>query len=185
MQTLPADPVSGYRPFPDVARRNVMQATLEVPTMIRTLDLPSRGRILEIGCGRGVALPVLTRLLQPDLLIGVDIDESLLDVARDRVRTTGIAATLWNADVRALPFDDAAFDLVIDFGTCHHISQPARALREIVRVLRSGGLFACETVSSQLLSHPIRSRGRRLPWRAVPELRTVRDAILWKARRRH
>jgi ubiquinone/menaquinone biosynthesis C-methylase UbiE len=115
----------------------------------------------------------------------VDVDESLLDVARGRVRTTGIAAALQNADVRALPFEDAAFDLVIDFGTCHHISQPARALREIVRVLAPGGLFVCETVSSQLLSHPVRTRGRRLPWYVAPELRTVRDAVLWKARRRH
>jgi hypothetical protein len=57
-------------------------------------------------------------------------------------------------------------------------------LGEIVRVLRPGGLFVCETVTSQLLSHPFRSRGRRLPWKAVPELSVVRDRLLWKTRRR-
>jgi hypothetical protein len=40
----------------------------------------------------------------------------------------------------------------------------------------------CETVSSQLLSHPLRTRGRRLPWASVPELRLERQAILWKSR---
>jgi len=85
---------------------------------------------------------------------------------------------------RQLPFDDGAFTLVIDFGTCHHIARPEEALREVVRVLVPGGLFVCETVTSQLLSHPFRTRGRRLPWRSAPELRTERDAILWKARRR-
>jgi hypothetical protein len=39
-------------------------------------------------------------------------------------------------------------------------------------------------VSSQLLSHPMRTRGRRLPWHAVPGLRVTRQAILWKARRK-
>jgi hypothetical protein len=48
--------------------------------------------------------------------------------------------------------------------------------------LRPGGLFVCETVSSQLLSHPLRTRGRRLPWASVPELRLERQAILWKSR---
>ncbi|MGH7535682.1 MAG: hypothetical protein ACREMG_08865, partial [Gemmatimonadales bacterium] len=42
--------------------------------------------------------------------------------------------------------------------------------------------FISETVSSQLLSHPLRTRGRRLPWAAVPELRLERQAVLWKSR---
>jgi ubiquinone/menaquinone biosynthesis C-methylase UbiE len=46
------------------------------------------------------------------------------------------------ADVRSLPFDDESFDTVFDFGTCHHISAPVRALGEIARVLRPGGTAA-------------------------------------------
>lgn len=184
MQTVSAGPPLDYRPFPDVARRNFMQATLEIPIMIHALRLPRGGSVLEVGCGRGVALPAFARLLAPRRLVGVDIDAAVLAVARTRVAEAGISAELETADARALPFPDASFDLVIDFGTCHHISRPDHALREIVRVLRPGGLFACETVSSQILSHPIRTRGRRLPWHAVPELVTERDAVLWKCRRR-
>lgn len=173
-----------YRPFPDVGRRNFMQETLEIPAMVRALRLPRGGRILEVGCGRGIALPPLARLLSPEQLVGVDVDPRLLDLARLRLAETGVAATLELADVRALPFADASFTLVIDFGTCHHIACRGDGLREIVRVLAPGGLFVCETVSSQLLSHPFRTRGRRLPWSLVPELRTERDAVLWKSRRR-
>lgn len=184
MQPTSPAPDVDYRPFPDVPRRNLMQAVLEIPVMVHALGLPGGGRVLEVGCGRGVALPPLARLLAPTRLVGVDIDQSLLDAARRRVLEHRVAAEVRRADVRALPFRDAEFDLVIDFGTCHHIGRPEAALREIVRVLASGGLFVCETVSSQLLSHPFRTRGRRLPWHAVPELREVRDAVLWKARRR-
>jgi len=174
-----------YRAFPDVWRRNVMQEVLEVPAMVHALDLPIGGRVLEVGCGRGIALPPLDRLLFPERLVGVDIDAGLLALARQRAAAAGIVADLELADVRALPFADHSFTLVIDFGTCHHIARPGDALREIVRVLEPDGLFVCETVTSQLLSHPFRTRGRRLPWHTVAELRTERDAILWKVRRRH
>jgi ubiquinone/menaquinone biosynthesis C-methylase UbiE len=177
-----ASPSAGYQPFPDVPRRNFLQAVLEVPALVRLLALPSAGEVLEIGCGRGVALPPLARLLRPRRLVGVDVDVHALALAGRRLRTEGVWAELHCADVRALPFEDAAFDVVLDFGTCYHIADQARALREIVRVLRPGGCFVSETVSSQLLSHPFRTRGRRLPWSSVPELRVERQGILWKRR---
>jgi SAM-dependent methyltransferase len=177
-------PSADYRPFPDVPRRNLFQAVLEVPALVRLLALPAAGDVLEIGCGRGVALPPLARLLRPRRLVGVDVDAHALALAGGRLRGEGVWAELHCADVRALPFEDASFDVVLDFGTCYHIADQARALREIVRVLRPGGCFVSETVSSQLLSHPLRTRGRRLPWSSVPELRVERQAILWKRRRK-
>ena len=177
-------PNSAYEPFPDVARRNLLQALLEVPAMVRLLHLGRSRRVLEVGCGRGVALPALAQLLRPARLVGIDVDAALLGTAAARVRERKLPVELYCADVRALPFENGAFDLVIDFGTCYHISEPARALREIVRVLRPGGLFVSETVSSQLLSHPLRTRGRRLPWAAAPELHLERQAVLWKSRRK-
>jgi len=83
-----------------------------------------------------------------------------------------------------MPFPDAAFDLVVDFGTCYHIARPETALAEISRVLTPGGLFVHETPLSQVLSHPVRSFGRRIPWRLGPSLERHRTALLWSARRR-
>jgi SAM-dependent methyltransferase len=175
-----------YRPFPDVARRNAWQVTLEVPTLVWALGLPRGGRVLEVGCGRGVALPSLLRLLRPKRLTGLDIDGVLLGQARSRAEGLGIELLV--GDVRALPFPDASFDLVVDFGTCYHVSRRGQALREIARVLAQGGRFVCETRPSQLLAHPVRSHGRRLPWHSIPELVLDRHALLWatwvKAERR-
>ena len=54
-----------YRSFPDIGRRNLFQETLEVPAMVRALRLPQGQRVLEVGCGRGVALVPLLRRLRP------------------------------------------------------------------------------------------------------------------------
>jgi protein-L-isoaspartate O-methyltransferase len=48
-----------YVAFGNVETRNTLQARIEVPLLIRALGLPRGGRVLEIGCGRGIALPVL------------------------------------------------------------------------------------------------------------------------------
>ena len=169
-----------YRPFPNEGSRNWRQEHVEIPLMLRALDLPRGARVLEIGCGRGVALPALARHLRPARLVGIDIDGSLLAEAGRRLRQTETRAELIVADVRHLPFPDQDFDLVIDFGTCFHVARGDDALREVARTLTCRGIFATETRLSQLLSHPIRSRGRFLPWKAAPALAPRRRAGLWQ-----
>ena len=171
-----------YRPFPNEEGRNTRQAALEVPILVRVLGLPKHVRILEIGCGRGIALPPLARLLEPVRLTGLDIEPRFLAEARERLDRAGVEAELVPGDVRALPFPDAAFDLVIDFGTCYHIARADLALHEVARVLAPGGRFVHETPVSQLLSHPLRSLGRRIPWGRVPEFGRPRRGVLWSAR---
>ena len=177
-----------YLPFGDVEARNGLQALVEIPLMIRALRLPRGGRMLEIGCGRGVALPVLDDRLEPVELIGLDIDGALLTEARERVRNACTYATLVEGDVRDLPFEVGRFDLVIDFGTCYHVSDTMdgrrAALREVARVLRPGGLFVHETRIAQRLAHPLRSFGRTLPWWAVPSLAPDRSGVLWGVRKK-
>jgi SAM-dependent methyltransferase len=171
-----------YRPFPDEPGRNQRQETLEVPVLVRALQISACARVLEVGCGRGIALPALWRLCRPQRLVGLDIDGGLLAVAQTRLPDP--AVELVCGDVRALPFADASFDLVIDFGTLYHVARAADGLREIARVLSAGGRFIEETTLSQLLSHPQRSFGRAVPWEAEPALLSEQWAGLWMSRRR-
>lgn len=171
-----------YRPFPNDEGKNSRQAQLEIPVVVRTMGLPSGARILEVGCGRGIALPVLDRLCAPRRLVGLDIDGELLMDAADHLREHDTRAELCCGDVRRMPFEDESFDVVIDFGTLYHIARSTAALDEIARVLAPGGSFVYETKASQLLSHPVRSRGRRLPAPAAHGLRHRRWAMLWASR---
>ncbi|HEV3230050.1 MAG TPA: class I SAM-dependent methyltransferase [Solirubrobacteraceae bacterium] len=188
MTSHPATPVTPaldrYRAFPNAARRNAMQEILEVPALVRLLDIPRRARILEVGCGRGIALAPLARLCQPTRLTGLEIDPQLLSEARDRLTARGVQAELVCGDVREMPFLDQSFDVIVDFGTCYHIGGPELALREITRVLADGGVFVHETPLSQLLAHPHRATGRKLPWSTAPGLTPNRTAALWSARLR-
>lgn len=170
---------AGYREFPNLAHRNALQERLEVPALVRLLDLPRGRRVLEVGCGRGVALPVLAALCDPTRLTGLDIDPALIVHADRHLGARGVAAELCCGDVREMPFPDGSFDLVVDFGTCYHVSRPEAAIGEIARVLGDGGQFVHETRLSQLLAHPRRSTGRKLPWSAAPDLVRSRSALLW------
>jgi ubiquinone/menaquinone biosynthesis C-methylase UbiE len=168
-----------YRPFPEKPSRNARQQTIEVPLFIWALKLASHRRILEVGCGAGVALPVIHRLCSPELLIGLDMDKRALPQAAQRTRGLEPAVTLINADVRRIPVESEFLDAVIDFGTCYHIAKAGHAVREIERVLKPGGVFAAETKLSQLLSHPVRSWGRELRITGDSRLRLRTHRGLW------
>ena len=179
-----------YRPFPNVAWRNAIQRFVEIPLLVRLLGLPAGRRVLEVGCGRGIALRALAKLCRPSYLVGLDIDDVLLAQAEKDLSRRHIQVELVQADARAVPFPDEPVDLVIDFGTCYHISYPERALREIARVLRVDGMFVCETPESQLMAHPMRRSFRhRLLWGetgaatggATPSLILHRNSVLWSS----
>ena len=67
-EALAADPTSPAEYMPVRQRRDAQRAAgaaSRFPLMLRALRLPRGGRVLEIGCGRGVALPVLATASSP------------------------------------------------------------------------------------------------------------------------
>jgi len=170
-----------YRPFPNDEGRNSRQERWEIPALVRAVALPRGARLLEVGCGRGVALPGFASLCQPTRLVGLDIDPDLLNEARETLDGADVTCELICADVRDMPFGDSSFDVVVDFGTLYHVARAGAGLAEVARVLRPGGVFVEETRFSQAISHPVRSRGREVPWAAESRLRRERTAGLWSS----
>ena len=162
--------------------RNILHSAVEVPVMARLLRIPSKQKMLLVGCGSGVALPPLAKLLAPRTITGIDVDRDLLCEAAKWMRDDAVRGVLVHADVRAMPFLDRTFDMVIDFGTCYHIADPGEALKEIARVLGDGGVFIHETSLAQLLAHPFSYRGQ-LPWTEA-SLTPGPSAAFWAIRRK-
>ena len=171
----------GYQQFPNLHYRNVLQERIEVPALVRLLDLPARSPDARDRLRAGRGLPALAAMRTEST--GRTRHRSGGDRQADQhLQKRAVAAELRRGDVRQMPFADGSFDLVIDFGTCYHVDRPEAALCEIARLLADGGELVHETPLSQLLAHPARAGGRRLPWAAAPELVPCRSAALWSRR---
>ena len=96
-------------------------------------------RILDVGCGTGEITTRLAGLYPEASLVGVDLIEEHLEVARARAAPISGRVSFQSADAFALPFADRSFDLVV----CRHMLQavprPEAAMAEMVRVCRPGG----------------------------------------------
>ena len=100
--------------------------------------LPPGARILDVGTGPGL-LPLRIAAACPQLTVdAVDLSPQMIDRARQSAASAGQAeaVTFTVADVAALPFPDAAFDLVVSTISQHHWTDPGAGLRELNRVLR-------------------------------------------------
>jgi SAM-dependent methyltransferase len=100
-------------------------------------------RVLDCGCGPGSITLGLAAAVAPGEVIGLDIEP----VQIERAHALAAAERMENlrfqtGDVYALPFPDAAFDVVNANSLLSHLSVPVRALREFRRVLRPGGIVA-------------------------------------------
>jgi ubiquinone/menaquinone biosynthesis C-methylase UbiE len=107
------------------------------------LPLESAVDVLEVGCGNANLWYANRDRIPPGLRLTLtDFSEGMVDEARSRL---GALATYRVADVQELPFVDASFDLVIANHMLFHVPDRRRALREIARVLRSGGVVIATT----------------------------------------
>ena len=73
-------------------------------------------------------------------LIGVDLTPPAVDFTRQHLTSIGLDSDVRVADAEALPFADDSFDLVYSWGVLHHSPDTPQAVREVLRVLRPGGI---------------------------------------------
>jgi len=124
-----------------------------------------RPRILDVGCGTGANLLMLSKYGDAE---GVDVSEDALAFCRER----GLENVKLGA-AEQLPYDDGTFDLVTALDVVEHLDDDLAGLREMRRVLRPGGrvlLFVPTFMFLWGLQDDVSNHRRRY---RMPELRRV------------
>lgn len=92
--------------------------------------------ILECGCGTGLILERLAEFA--NRAAGIDLSPGMLSLARER------GLEVKEGSVTALPFDDATFDVTCSFKVLAHVPDIGKALAEMARVTKPGGVILAE-----------------------------------------
>ena len=121
-------------------------------------------RVLDYGCGHGMAAVVLAR--RGALVTGIDLSSGYVDEARRRAAANEVAAEFLQADAEQLPFPNRSFDAVWGSAILHHLDL-RRAGAELRRILKPGGVAVfCE------------------PWGANPILQVARRYLPYPGKHR-
>jgi len=135
-----------------VNRRTISRARRALQRLGPELRLAPAASVLELGSGGGGLLALVHETFHPTRLVGTDYDPEQVGASRTFLtrRWGGLppSVELEEADALDLPYPDGSFDAVFAMMMLHHVeerpteyAERPKALREVRRVLRPGGIF--------------------------------------------
>jgi ubiquinone/menaquinone biosynthesis C-methylase UbiE len=104
--------------------------------------------VLDVACGPGLVALALAE--SAGHVTGLDLTPAMLEKARELQRRTGLANLSWDLGrADALPYPEGRFDAAVTRFSFHHLTEPAKALAEMVRAVRTGGrVVVCDVYMS-------------------------------------
>jgi ubiquinone/menaquinone biosynthesis C-methylase UbiE len=142
MQISSQRDAEGRRPDrPDTHVPRLMRRTAANELAFFLPHLSPGMRVLDCGCGPGTITVGVAEQVQPGEVVGIDPDAGRLEHARALASERGLSNVRFEqGDIYALPFPDASFDAALVHAVLEHLRDPVAALRQVRRVLKSGGV---------------------------------------------
>ncbi|MGE5378893.1 MAG: class I SAM-dependent methyltransferase [Bacteroidota bacterium] len=101
--------------------------------------IPANGCVLEIAPGPGYFCIELAKLGSFQIT-GLDISKSFVEIARGNAREAGLEIDFREGNASAMPFEDGTFDFIFCQAAFKNFSEPVKAISEMYRVLKPGGI---------------------------------------------
>lgn len=108
-------------------------------SLLRRYAIPESARILDAGCGTGEGASRLAELFPKASVVGVDIIDSHLELARSKCASLAPRLSFEHQSIFGLQFPDRSFDLTVCRHVMHSIPFPEKVLAQLARVTHRGG----------------------------------------------
>jgi SAM-dependent methyltransferase len=175
---LPLELQNAYRERYRAMRPGWRTSGDQLEDLVRTFVTPET-RVLDLGCGRGGVV----ELFWGDVTLAAGLDPDALSLTEHHA--TGLPVIRGRGE--QLPFADKSFDLVVCLWVLEHVDSPDGVLREVHRVLRSGGHFVFLTPNLRnplLLLNRVATALPQLQRRIVPRMYGRVEADTFRVRYR-
>lgn len=133
---------SPYTTSPDeIMRTKEVELILDFFSMLKTIEKNKNLKVLDLGCGNGYTLSLLSKSEPQNIYFGLDFSEELISIAKDRKLPN---CECVQGDARRVPFESSSLDAVYTERTLINIldwEEQQLALHEIGRVLKPGGYY--------------------------------------------
>jgi len=139
LNSLPTEPVDGLAQVLEAmgSQRTFKEARVN---LLKDLQLPKNGKLLEVGCGTGVSLNDISSIYGQPAVTGIDFTARFLEHAKERARKLGYTNVVYiQGDARDTKLKDNEFDSAFCDKLLLHIGPCEAVLEEMVRVTRRGG----------------------------------------------
>jgi ubiquinone/menaquinone biosynthesis C-methylase UbiE len=159
---------------------------------VERLALPVESTVLDVGCGSGAsAVPAASIVAPAGRVIGVDLAERLLELARDKAKQQNLRNVEFRyGDMEALGFPDGTFDAVISVFSVFFVPDMKKQVAELWRMMRPGGQLAITTWGPRMFEpgsaawwnavkvHALHLHSAFTPWERITTVRAVRDLLI-------
>ncbi|MBQ7432091.1 MAG: class I SAM-dependent methyltransferase [Lachnospiraceae bacterium] len=117
----------------------------DYPRILEELRKVKFENLLDVGCGTGPMIELLTQEYPDKHFTGLDLTPKMIETANEKFlpNTSFIVG-----DSENLPFEDASFDAVICANSFHHYPNPQKFFNGVARVLRPGGVLILRDYTS-------------------------------------